>query len=304
MHESILAHSPALRRLCIQNAGSRIIKLPDVRPRPFACVVEYLQSKEFHFELGLSPSIREILDLAAVYILADKYWIPGLKTCYTNKWRQCMNPAQLFTVASIILEDVPEHDMQFRLMVQEKLQVWVLKTIVDVKGDKFYDEGLEKTIEVAARKGDRLSFEIFLAQRRILGLLHEDGKANAINKETYEERLRIWYQSREPAYAGKCLADDEKKVALLTNYITHARESLRGKNGPETDGKKPPVYSDLLQSLQSPVNERQGSRNDGKGGIVYPNFLQSLHTAGNEKQVGPETDDKVHILIIIIPRLR
>ena len=196
-HESILNQSPVLRGLCHQAANSRIIVLPDDRPRPFACVLGFLQSHEFRFDISPEPAAAEIRDLAAIYILAHKYWIPGLKRWYTDKWRHCTDMDQLFTIARIVFDNVPEDDMTFRLMVQEKLQILVLKTIVDFNQTGGHGTMEEEIIEAAASKMDKLSFEIFLAQRNIIFLLDEDAKLNAVNKETYVERLRIWIRLRE-----------------------------------------------------------------------------------------------------------
>ena len=204
-----------LRGLCHQAANTRTIKLPDDRPRAFACLLEFLQSHDFRFDIGLDPTAADIQDLAAIYVLADKYWIPGLKRWYTDKWRPCTDMDQLFTIARIIFDNVPEGDTTFRLLVQEKLQILVLKTIIDFNRTGSHGAKEEEIIEAAARKKDKLSFEIFLAQRCVIILLNEDAKLNAVNKETYIERLRIWIRLRETGGDANGAAPDEKRVCSL-----------------------------------------------------------------------------------------
>lgn len=126
MHSSVLRTSPVFARMCegdFKEAHERRISLPEDSSQDFDAIVEYLYTGNFlttgnpHPPHGQQKG-RETcaLELASVYVTAEKYQMDALKALVIEKFKHCTKgctPAEVLAIADTIYPSIPHTDQIF-----------------------------------------------------------------------------------------------------------------------------------------------------------------------------------------------
>ena len=168
VHQSVLARSPVLKSMCseqFQEGQARVIKFPSENKRPFSCLISFLYSDDFIFNFSAESTDTEIQDLADVYVLADKYQVSGLKRRFIEHFLESRYPGSLLRTARIILDNVPDSDMAFRLFLEKRLQPMLISAaFIEISPFSSDDRGQEITLSSIVHQGGKIAGEIFGAQ--------------------------------------------------------------------------------------------------------------------------------------------
>ena len=117
--------------LGFKEALEKRITLPEEQPSHLEAIIEYLYTDDFgglgnpQFEMG---DTDKAVELAHLYVSADKYGLEAMKDVIVGKLRLCTKPDDLsncLEVAEIIYESVPFHrdpyPVYFRFLIVELL---------------------------------------------------------------------------------------------------------------------------------------------------------------------------------------
>lgn len=120
VHETVLSQSPVLARFCksqFKEATTKEITLPDESVESIGRLVEYLYSGDYACGVGEKP-FDEALELAGMYIIADKYNLERLKVITMNKLVAFndfpVDKIDFFSLASLVYKHIPDSDERFR----------------------------------------------------------------------------------------------------------------------------------------------------------------------------------------------
>ncbi|KAL8754671.1 MAG: hypothetical protein Q9184_005039 [Pyrenodesmia sp. 2 TL-2023] len=126
VHSSVLGTSPVFARICegeFKEAHERRISLPEDSSQDFDAIVEYLYTGNFltvgnPHPLDGQQKDRETcaLELASVYVTAEKYQMDALKALVVEKFKRCTKgcaPAEVLAIADTIYPSIPHTDQIF-----------------------------------------------------------------------------------------------------------------------------------------------------------------------------------------------
>ncbi|KAL8919540.1 MAG: hypothetical protein Q9208_006732 [Pyrenodesmia sp. 3 TL-2023] len=140
VHASVLRTCPVFARMCqgdFKEAHERQISLPEDSSQDCDAIVEYLYTGNFltignpHSPHG-QPKSRETcaLELASVYVTAEKYQMDALKALVVEKFKHCTEgcaPAEVLAIADTIYPLIPPTDQVFpsyiRAMIIECMEL-------------------------------------------------------------------------------------------------------------------------------------------------------------------------------------
>ena len=136
-HTAVLSQSPILARFCnalFKETVERVIELPEDDPEDFAQLLEYLYSGDYEMKNNATAEVIPLetaLKLARVYILADKYQLPGLQkevVWKMGRWwpHSC---SDFFTMASLVYQNTPDSDRPFKDFLarrDEEIYAWAV----------------------------------------------------------------------------------------------------------------------------------------------------------------------------------
>lgn len=119
-HETVLSQSPVLARFCksqFREATDKKIVLPDESVQSVGRLLEYLYSGDYACG-GCEKPFDEALELAGMYIIADKYNLERLKVITMNKLIAFTDfpteRMEFFQLADLVYKHVPDSDRRFR----------------------------------------------------------------------------------------------------------------------------------------------------------------------------------------------
>ncbi|KAI4140648.1 MAG: hypothetical protein L6R39_005702, partial [Caloplaca ligustica] len=118
VHEASLAKSPVFAAMCqegFQESRERCIYLPEDDPDSFGAVIEYLYTGNFRIEHDSPTSgfTREssLIELATIYVAAEKYHLDALKTLVVDEFSLRLvpgKPEDWLASAEVIYQAIPD----------------------------------------------------------------------------------------------------------------------------------------------------------------------------------------------------
>ncbi|KAL8898806.1 MAG: hypothetical protein Q9207_006519 [Kuettlingeria erythrocarpa] len=126
VHSSVLCTSPVFSRICegdFKEAHECHISLPEDSAQDFDAIVEYLYMNKF-ITIGntVTPDGQHrdretcALELASLYVTAEKYQMDDLKSLVVEKFKNCTKdcaPAEVLAIADTIYPSIPHTDEVF-----------------------------------------------------------------------------------------------------------------------------------------------------------------------------------------------
>ncbi|KAL8953812.1 MAG: hypothetical protein Q9222_000321 [Ikaeria aurantiellina] len=166
VHECYLMKSPVFACMCTGNfaeAHKRHIVLPEDDPVHFAAIVDFLYTGHIWstgVPLEEEPSNQDIvIELAHLYIMADKYALHAMKSRIVSSMKTYTNPdnpSEWLAIAEIIYSSVPTVDglypMYLNLLLTDHLN--------SVHGKGPYGFGISSLLKEYIEKGGRLAVDI------------------------------------------------------------------------------------------------------------------------------------------------
>lgn len=159
-----MSKSPVLKAMCGSNfleGTTRKIKLLDDDKLSVAYLIEFLYSGGLNFEAEGLHQPSNAKKLASIYIIADKYQVPGLKNAIVRDLPKKHLPRNyLFQLAEAIYENTPDSDLCFRLYFRRELE----RMIVDTG---LFKHQIEVRLTEIITQGGDIAKEVFLVQRKV-----------------------------------------------------------------------------------------------------------------------------------------
>ncbi|KAL9630005.1 MAG: hypothetical protein Q9164_006625 [Protoblastenia rupestris] len=162
MHESVLARSPVLKGMCtprFQEGCDRVMVFPEEIKSVFGALLDYLYTNDFTLVDSEGSADDRAEEVAAIYVIAEKYQVPDLKIPIACKFCEEAFPGLLMGVARRIYDNVPESDHIFRTSFRMALRHFL--------EHKSMSPIAEEQIDQAVMGGGQMVLDIFRAQRKV-----------------------------------------------------------------------------------------------------------------------------------------
>ncbi|KAA6406530.1 MAG: hypothetical protein FRX48_09695 [Lasallia pustulata] len=161
-HEGVLSQSSVMSRFCKSNfreASTKEIALPNESRETVGRLLEYLYSGDYACHKVDKP-FEQAVELAGMYIVADKYNLPGLKRLTTTKLVGLksfpVERIELFTLANLVYGHIPDSDQDFRAYFASYAPVKIMEM----------DETESNQLEEMMKTGGTFAQDCFRAQKQ------------------------------------------------------------------------------------------------------------------------------------------